>query len=126
MNEPEGRNLIQRLSFGFANLENVAEVRSLTQPLGKPLEESPKANPFLSRFQEGIDSLTQLAAVEHYVARIGEESESEYVTRLDVVLKADPFEPESIRSLNQLESWIQNLLPGQSESFEPPGLNAMV
>ncbi|QVL30637.1 MMPL family transporter [Telmatocola sphagniphila] len=116
-NEPEGRNLIQRLSFGFANLENVAEVRSLTQPLGKPLEESPKANPFLSRFQEGIDSLTQLAAVEHYVARIGEESESEYVTRLDVVLKADPFEPESIRSLNQLESWIQNLLPGQSESF---------
>src|SRR5262249_52189125 len=32
---PAGRDAIAQLSQGFANLPNVAEVRSLTQPLGK-------------------------------------------------------------------------------------------
>src|SRR5262249_44737979 len=36
----EGRQVLSHLSRGFALLDNVAEVRSLTQPLGVPLEES--------------------------------------------------------------------------------------
>src|SRR5205823_3689416 len=33
----DGRRLLAHLSRGLARLDNVAEVRSLTQPLGKPL-----------------------------------------------------------------------------------------
>src|SRR5207237_277995 len=34
---PEGQREIDHLSHGFASLPNVAEVRSLTQPLGMPM-----------------------------------------------------------------------------------------
>src|SRR5262249_52648453 len=36
---PEGRRVLDHLSRGFGYLDNVAEVRSLTQPLGTPLPE---------------------------------------------------------------------------------------
>src|SRR5207249_1948542 len=40
-NTPDGKELIAHLSRGFGNLPNVAEVRSLTQPLGAPLKTQP-------------------------------------------------------------------------------------
>jgi len=40
-NTPDGKELIAHLSRGFANLPNVAEVRSLTQPLGTPIKAPP-------------------------------------------------------------------------------------
>jgi RND superfamily putative drug exporter len=40
-NTPDGKELIAHLCRGFANLPNVAEVRSLTQPLGTPIKAPP-------------------------------------------------------------------------------------
>src|SRR5207248_1796441 len=42
-NGPEGRRVVDRLTRGFGLLDNVAEVRSLTQPLGRAIEELPPA-----------------------------------------------------------------------------------
>ncbi len=36
-----GRSVIRHLSMGIKNLDNVAEVRSFTQPLGEPLDDPP-------------------------------------------------------------------------------------
>src|SRR5262249_25983206 len=40
-NTPDGKELIAHLCRGFASLPNVAEVRSLTQPLGTPIKAPP-------------------------------------------------------------------------------------
>src|SRR5262249_18445563 len=45
---PAGRDAIELLCNGFPHLGNVAEVRSLTQPLGRPLA-TPATNPALDR-----------------------------------------------------------------------------
>ena len=41
-NGPEGRRVLAQVSRAFGYLANVAEVRSLTQPLGTPLPEMPR------------------------------------------------------------------------------------
>jgi RND superfamily putative drug exporter len=47
-----------------------------------------------------------------YVASIiGDDSRPRFVTRLDVILKTDPFAPESIATLNVLETWLRTDLP---------------
>jgi hypothetical protein len=39
---PAGRRVVDHFSRGFSYLPNVHEVRSLTQPFGKPVEEPPE------------------------------------------------------------------------------------
>lgn len=134
----EGRYLIRHLSEGFLRLDNVADVRSLTQPLGekhsKALHlDAPKPPPApvqkkkkKSAFDLGINRFltkakTSLSGViakraneqaeEHYVTEITENHQKQSVTRLDVVLKSDPFDPESVVTLNVLQSWLRNDLP---------------
>src|SRR5690606_37616929 len=80
---PEGRELIDHLSRGFELLPNVAEVRSLTQPLGvrEPgaAEPGPAPQPsgirlvnFLQKVQselgETVEDVKRRMAEEHYVA----------------------------------------------------------
>jgi len=110
----EGRAEIDQLCRGFAGLDNVAEVRSLTQPLGKPLlEPAPPlvsaglVGQFLKAVQPGINSVLEQAkraARDYYVAEIpgpsddlvaGQPASRRYVTRLDIVLKSDPFDAAS-------------------------------
>ncbi|HYT93246.1 MAG TPA: MMPL family transporter, partial [Gemmataceae bacterium] len=77
---PEGRRQIDHLSRGFAGLEGVAEVRSLTQPLGKPLAQLLLGRPmpgglgnFLGKGQPGLFSMLDQAkktARDHYVAEM--------------------------------------------------------
>ncbi len=109
----EGRELLFRLSVGFANLPNVAEIRSLTQPLGKTDNGSTHADTIAGRLQERLDAIARQLAEEHYVAKV----DGEFITRLDVVLKDDPFEPTSIKTLDQIELWLKELLPAQSVEF---------
>jgi RND superfamily putative drug exporter len=120
---PDGRRQIAHLSGGFARLPNVAEVRSLTQPLGMALPElrtRPDGHgllhelilllqPLLSDFNKEVVH----AAREHYVAQVhtGGESSTRFVTRLDVVLKSDPFDPASIRTLRLIQTWLHDELP---------------
>ena len=123
---PGGRRQIAHLSRGFGRLPNVAEVRSLTQPLGMALPDlTPRADgegllhelivlvqPMLEDFRKEV----HVAACEHYVskARIQGENGPRYVTRLDVVLKTDPFEPASAETLALIRSWLDNELPRYS------------
>lgn len=123
---PEGREVIDHLSRGFGNLENVAEVRSLTQPLGNRVEEPvepPKPAPqnallarFLTAIKEKVDEQFGQSAADFYVSPVqvsdaSGEQKPTYVTRLDVVLHSDPFDEASNYTLDLIQLWVSDLLP---------------
>jgi RND superfamily putative drug exporter len=116
----EGRLLIERLSKGFSLLPNVAEVRSLSQPLGKP-EVPAHADRHEARkhlrgsvidamgswLMRNVSGKMHKAARSFYVAKTPSEGgKARYVTRLDVVMRTDPFDPESVRTLSLLETYL--------------------
>jgi RND superfamily putative drug exporter len=133
---PRGRDVIAHLTRGFSALENVAEVRSLTQPLGaspptippvRPRDGKNKLGALLHSvrlspndiFQDQIDR----GAHAFYVAPItGNDGKPRSVTRLDVILKTDPFAPESVATLQILEAWLQTDLPRASASANLAGV----
>jgi RND superfamily putative drug exporter len=114
---PENRELVQRLSTELDRVENVIEVRSLTQPLGKPLpfarqtsidEAGENASPLSllasgSVAQSVAQSLADRAARPYYVSRIP----TGHVTRLDVVFRSEPFANESMRTLERVQEVIE-------------------
>jgi RND superfamily putative drug exporter len=119
---PGGRRQIAHLSRGFARLPNVAEVRSLTQPLGMPLPElrpSPGGRGLLNAVLAVLQPLLQdfrndlvQGAREHYAARVpAGDGGTCHVTRLEVVLYSDPFEPESVETLRVIQTWLRDELP---------------
>jgi RND superfamily putative drug exporter len=130
---PEGRDVIAHLSRGFGRLDNVAEVRSLTQPLGTPWSAEPARPQSASRglFGSLLRSVQQQAdavkgQLEHtvrdaYVGRLpaapGERPRS--VARLDVVLRTDPFAPESIETLRLIQAWLHSRLPQTTAQLGP-------
>lgn len=117
---PTGRELIAHLSQGFAHLDNVAEVRSLTQPLGKPL---PTTADFggsklfsgilkvLGKEATGVLDLARKRACEFYLSSIPSKAGPRSVTRIDIVLRTDPFDPRSIPTLELIETWLQEAVP---------------
>jgi RND superfamily putative drug exporter len=121
----EGRAIIAHLSQGFARLPNVAEVRSLTQPLGSPWSQAPapasltgdRAALFqnvLRNVRQGLNDQVSRAAREAYLAKLPGTPAGESprcVTRLDVVFKTDPFDPQSIPTLDLLQVWLRDELP---------------
>jgi len=112
---PTGKQVIDHLSVGFGLLPNVAEVRSLTRPLGQPLTpmlEAPvgKAGLFaqlVSKVSANLEERIQAATRAHYLARNGEK----HVTRLDVVLRTDPFDPRSAETLEVIQLWAADAVP---------------
>jgi RND superfamily putative drug exporter len=122
-----GRALIRHLSRGFGHLDNVAEVRSLTQPLGRPLRALSAAGPapglltgLLQWSGPGGGFINPLkAAREHYLAARPEGAGPRHVTRLDVVLKSDPFAPESVETLETVETWLRDFLPERTAAIGP-------
>src|SRR5260370_3788017 len=82
---PDGKELLGHLCRGFANLPNVAEVRSLTQPIGAPIKASPpeiSGNSLLSGLLKTVrrnidDALEQAnrAAREFYCATLPPEKD---------------------------------------------------
>jgi RND superfamily putative drug exporter len=125
-----GRLEVDHLSRGFAMLPNVDEVRSLSQPLGSPfpnLTPLPDGEGFLHRLlvalQPTINAfLDELHAKskQHYMAEIqDEQGQRKYVTRMDIVLKSDPFAPESAATLKTIEVWLRENMPGLTLLPEP-------
>jgi RND superfamily putative drug exporter len=139
-----GRAILAHLSQGFGYLDNVAEVRSLTQPLGSPdrlsvfgfrLSEpigralfnpksenrKPKSEKTVwQNFVQGLSAPISRAAGDFYVARLpgnvptrsaGTSSSPRFVTRLDVVPRSDPFDAESIHTLELIQLWLREELP---------------
>jgi RND superfamily putative drug exporter len=122
-NSKQGQRLINHLSQGFARLDNVAEVRSLTQPLGTPLPEPPSTTAgkgvlgsllkSLPVAGDLVSSLSRQVARDFYVSALPVEpgSRPRFVTRLDVVLCTDPFDAQSIATLELIQTWLREELP---------------
>jgi RND superfamily putative drug exporter len=123
---PEGQAVLAHLSLGFTYLPNVAEVRSLTQPLGAPLEELPqppepavrnlRGDLFKTVWRNVVQGLTDRVnrtAREFYLAKLPPEvsGPARNVTRLDVVLRTDPFDPRSVPTLDLIQTWLREELP---------------
>ncbi len=126
-----GRAVIRHLSQAILNLKNVgddhsnvAEVRSITQPLGEPLDDPPpdpnegKGGFLASLFhnvKHTIGEQIKNGAREVYLAH--PTATPRYVTRLDVVLKTDPFDPKSNDTLGLIERGMRQDLPGSAAAF---------
>ncbi len=128
---PRGQAILSYLSQGFSYLDNVAEVRSLTQPLGSPLSEfSDRLSPIgpnrssaaekgtllktmWRSVVQGLSDQINRAAGEFYVARLPgvHGGPPRFVTRLDVVPRSDPFDPQSIDTLELIQLWLREELP---------------
>jgi RND superfamily putative drug exporter len=130
-NSPEGKLIIDDLSRGLANLQNVAEVRSMTQPLGVAIPNKARPQPttsnkldfknLLTRVQKNLDSavdgVTRYAAEKHYTSKIPDTNDPVHVTKLDIVFHSDPFETASIETLSVVELWMNEVLPDEIEGF---------
>ncbi len=95
---PEGRAKIGDISREISKIPNVAEVRSVYQPLGKP----PVASAEKTIFKRFVDNAFAAAVNTRYVSlRPKSKADAEHITKIDVVFNSDPF---SEASLNALES----------------------
>ncbi len=122
-----GRETIESLSRGLGYIENVAEVRSLTQPLGKPLPKFDdratvssrhrlsEALGHLRREMNDLLSRSLQRANDVYLSRIRRGEQIQYVARIDVVLSTDPFAPTSIHTLGTIEAFLRMQVPADWE-----------
>ena len=113
-----GRDAVAEVSRRLLSIPAVAEVRSLTQPLGKPPTPSAQQT-FLQRLGEPARRLAEqamrvaeqtmrVAADSRYVSiKPRDKADLNHITRFDIVFKSDPF---SVASLDALESVRQVLL----------------
>jgi RND superfamily putative drug exporter len=127
-NSPDGRKLIGHLTNGFSALNNVAEVRSLTQPLGPSPEVSTgvkQGGGFLDKVvfkiplgRDIVRGQVERLSQQHYLASVSDEtSGARFITRLDVILLTDPFAPESMETLNVIQTWLKDGLPPTARSM---------
>ena len=90
-----GRAAIDKVSRSLLTLPNVAEVRSVSQPLGKP------ADPNASFQQRMLDLTARPLADPRYVSVApADPAATDHITRVDVVFKSDPFSDEGMTTLD--------------------------
>lgn len=136
-NTPEGRAVIARACRCFRYIDNIHEVRSLTQPLGTPLPPLPAAPKtevkgllagLVKTVQKSADDLREQAdrqARAFYLASLPTtEGTTTYVTRIDVILRSDPFAPASADTLAVLQTWLREELPRSAATFGPVGFES--
>jgi RND superfamily putative drug exporter len=120
-NTPEGRQFITHVSQELGKIDNVAEVRSLVQPLGRTLplpRTEPKTGGLLGGLMRGLsrdvtNALSQASqtAREFYIGTLASEAGPQYVTRLDIIMRSDPFDTASTATLEDIEAWLARELP---------------
>jgi len=96
---PEGRERVAEVTKRLASIPEVAEVRSLTQPLGDPpIPEDQK-----SFLQIVAERAMRAAADGRYVSiQPTEASDRDHITRFDIVFKTDPFSKASRDALDRV------------------------
>ena len=96
---PQGRQAVEELSKRLLLIDNIAEVRSLTQPLGKP----PDGGAERSLLNRIASQAVAVAAESRYVStQPALPADRNHITRLDVVFKSDPFSEASLRALEEV------------------------
>ena len=96
---PEGRQAIDLINRRLQSIDNIAEVRSLTKPLGKTAGDSTAGG-----FLKSLAGQALNAAVEsRYVSVMpSRPADRDHITRLDVVFKTDPFAESSLIALERV------------------------
>ena len=93
-----GRAAIADVSRRLQAIDQVAEVRSLTQPVGKPLGGPDRG--LLGRF---ADEALRRGAVSRYVSvRPADPADAGHIARFDIVFKTDPFSETSLDTLERV------------------------
>ena len=101
---PEGRKAIAEITGRLKAIENIAEVRSLTQPLGN----SPGAGPDVGLLNRLAGQALNVAAESRYVSATPARSEDrDHITRLDVLFKTDPFSEASLHALARVDGLLR-------------------
>ncbi len=111
-----GRTVISQLSMLIKNHPGIAEVRSSTQPLGKPSESEPvepsaKSGGLLgglvSNFNRANDKfVNNLAESRHISTRSTDEADRGHIARLDLVFDTDPFATSTVVNLQDIQSMV--------------------
>ena len=93
---PRGRAAIEEISRRLATIGSVAEIRSLTRPVGEP--EGPAIGTSLIR--RLADRAVRIAAESRYVAtKPLQAADVNHITRLEIVFSTDPFSESSLQPL---------------------------
>lgn len=98
-----GRAAIATVSKRLAAVEDVAEVRSLTQPAGKPLGGAGKS--FLARI--GDEALRRGAESRYVSVKPSDPADTGHIARLDIVFRTDPFSEESLDALRRVRGVLE-------------------
>jgi putative drug exporter of the RND superfamily len=97
---PEGREKIKEVTRRLLAIPGVAEVRSLTQPLGTP----PVPDEQKSMLQLMAERAMRAAVDHRYVStKAADAKDANHITRFDIVFKTDPFSKPSLESLDRLD-----------------------
>ena len=101
---PRGRAAIEEISRRLAAIGGVAEVRSLTRPVGKP-RDPPPARACSRGWPTGPCALPPRA---RYVAtKPRQAADVNHITRLEIVFKTDPFSESSLQTLEDVRATLR-------------------
>jgi RND superfamily putative drug exporter len=100
---PPGRAAIEEISRQLAAIGSVAEVRSMTRPVGKPEELSTGKN----LFERLADQAVRIAAESRYVStKPRRAADVNHIARLEIVFKTDPFSESSLAALEEVRAML--------------------
>lgn len=107
-----GRKAIAELTTRLLAIDNVAEVRSVSQPLGKPLVSAGQGS-LLDRL--AARALNGPLVNARYVSlNPADKADKNHVTKIDVIFKTDPFSESSLESLEYVYQTVDAAThPGQ-------------
>ncbi len=109
---PAGRTAVQEVSRRLCAIPVVAEVRSLSQPLGKP----PVPDEEKTLLQRIAEPALRVAADSRYVStRPENKADLNHITRFDIVFRTDPFAQSSLDSLED----VRQVLTASTRPGEP-------
>jgi RND superfamily putative drug exporter len=92
-----GRGILAEISRRLQEVSDVAEVRSLTQPLGSTATEG--ASPSLATRLLG-QAITKAAESRYVSTTPAQEQDRNHIARIEVVFKTDPFAEPSLQALD--------------------------
>ena len=100
-----GRDAMDVVSRRVAAVSNVAEVRSVSQPVGKP----GKAASQRSFLERQLEQVMRAAVDSRYVSLnpVNKADDLNHITRMDVVFRADPFSDQSLQAIERVHAAVK-------------------
>jgi RND superfamily putative drug exporter len=101
---PQGHKAIEEVSRLLVEIPDVAEIRSLSQPLGPPPDPAPPQG-FLNRL---AGQAVRTGVLSRYVStRPAVETDRNHITRIEVVFETDPFSGSSLQALERVHETLR-------------------